>query len=454
MAPKRQREAKNRARQAKKKRSGVALNRAEEAPTNAIEPTKITDINNDCLEHIFNYLSLIDLLNVADASKCFKQGVNLSFTAKYGSKKLKLQGIEPSPHQSYEVDDYKICISNLTTCLKFIRSFGHTIDELHINYIGIGRIHCAEVDRYINEYCAETLEFIEIYRAKPYSMNKLKKRFSKVTHVEFENCNLGPQVTNFNEWFPQMSSLRFHGVNKVTDSKCIEKQIPSLSYLTIELVTKKENNSCIGLHVAKLLRSNEQIHNLDIRGWDSNFLQSIRKDSQNLKTLSVCCNRDFTHLEMGTIHFRNINTLNINIDFDDSDQEFPRIPLSFDHLKELSITTNGELNDNFIDFVAEQKSLETLELCYFESEVTDALLNAVNHIKLAEILSSLKELDTNCILHMNEVIQLLNKCNLLEFFNFELDGDSEFDSLKKRLPREWQAKDFEMYVQLSRKRDL
>lgn len=127
MAPKRQREAKNRARQAKKKRSGVALNRAEEAPTNAIEPTKITDINNDCLEHIFNYLSLIDLLNVADASKCFKQGVNLSFTAKYGSKKLKLQGIEPSPHQSYEVDDYKICNSYEALAIQLMNCISITL---------------------------------------------------------------------------------------------------------------------------------------------------------------------------------------------------------------------------------------------------------------------------------------------------------------------------------------
>lgn len=48
-----------------------------------IKITKITDLDYDCLEHIFKNLGLSDLLNVADSSKYFKQAVDLVFKNKY-----------------------------------------------------------------------------------------------------------------------------------------------------------------------------------------------------------------------------------------------------------------------------------------------------------------------------------------------------------------------------------
>lgn len=86
-------------------------------------------------------------------------------------------------------------------------------------------------------------------------MNNFKKKCSKIQDVDFDNCNLGPQLTNFEKWFPKMISLEFCGVNIMTDSKCIEKYIPSLEYLKIDLKAGKENENHIGnLNVAKMLR--------------------------------------------------------------------------------------------------------------------------------------------------------------------------------------------------------
>lgn len=50
----------------KKREEVVEPNESE-----AGEEMKITDLNADCLEHIFKYLSFKDLLNVADSRKSF-----------------------------------------------------------------------------------------------------------------------------------------------------------------------------------------------------------------------------------------------------------------------------------------------------------------------------------------------------------------------------------------------
>lgn len=53
--------------------------------------TKITDINQLCLEHIFTHLDLNDLLNVADKNKYLKQATYIAFTRKYGGKSVHLR---------------------------------------------------------------------------------------------------------------------------------------------------------------------------------------------------------------------------------------------------------------------------------------------------------------------------------------------------------------------------
>ena len=49
--------------------------------------TKITDVNVDCLEHIFGHLELSDLLNFANANKQLKAASEPIFFRKYGEKK-------------------------------------------------------------------------------------------------------------------------------------------------------------------------------------------------------------------------------------------------------------------------------------------------------------------------------------------------------------------------------
>lgn len=50
------------------------------------EPLKLTTINDDCKEHIFNLLDLMDLVNIAETNKQLSSAVCAVFKRKYGNK--------------------------------------------------------------------------------------------------------------------------------------------------------------------------------------------------------------------------------------------------------------------------------------------------------------------------------------------------------------------------------
>lgn len=69
---------------------------------------KFTDLYFDCLEKLFEYLELPDLLNVADSTKLFKKAAELAYTRKYGNKCLAFGVLEISPDQPFQFTNEKI----------------------------------------------------------------------------------------------------------------------------------------------------------------------------------------------------------------------------------------------------------------------------------------------------------------------------------------------------------
>lgn len=78
----------------------------------AENPLQITDLNDDCLEHICKSLNLLDLLNVADTSKRFFSVVRSIFKGKHAKIPV---NIRMSNFIQFEES---------ITNLKFLRIFG------------------------------------------------------------------------------------------------------------------------------------------------------------------------------------------------------------------------------------------------------------------------------------------------------------------------------------------
>lgn len=153
---------------------------------------KLTDINIDCLEKIFSNLNLRDLLNVADSNKSLKQAVDLVYSRRFGPKTIFFRVIFKLSRDSIEMSHQKIEFNDLRTALQLIRCFGHLISKLEYDHsIDTYPKHRNEVDRYINEYCANSLSELQFFTTSKDVFERLEKPFLNVKTVCFNYCSLG-----------------------------------------------------------------------------------------------------------------------------------------------------------------------------------------------------------------------------------------------------------------------
>lgn len=154
--------------------------------------TKLTDVNTDCLQIVFNYLNLRDLLNIADANKHLKSAAEFVFARFFGKKTIFLRVMFAYSDDLLEMSQQKIEINALKTSLQLMRCFGALISKLEYDYsIESFPKHRNKLDWYINEYCAESLRDIEFFTISEEVFENIEKSFLNVKSLRFNYCTLG-----------------------------------------------------------------------------------------------------------------------------------------------------------------------------------------------------------------------------------------------------------------------
>lgn len=205
-------------------------------------------------------LSLNELLTLAKLSYRRRKAIETVFARKYGTEWL---------HVNASVE-FKI-----KKWINIMRFFGHMVTKLHINYTKIDLEDCIELDRCMNEHCADSLVELKIQSAPRYIMNHMTKPFSKIEIITFIDCMLARNSTDFSRWFPMVCRLVFSGYNKLDDQKCIGVYFPHLEELEIE--TTKRKPTFKKSNVAKALRINPYLRRLKIVSdlLDEEFLRDV-----------------------------------------------------------------------------------------------------------------------------------------------------------------------------------
>lgn len=109
--------------------------KTEQEKSSSTFKTKITDINDDCLEKVFMYLSLDDLINIARTNKPLKPAADMVFQRKYAKKKINLH-IVSDPKDGSVLSSPKrknarlYIIYDFRTSFRLLGFFGHLITEL------------------------------------------------------------------------------------------------------------------------------------------------------------------------------------------------------------------------------------------------------------------------------------------------------------------------------------
>lgn len=131
---------------------------AASPPENPIdEPMKITGLNYDCHEKIFDRLDFDTFFNMALSNKSLQMAAATAFKHRFGNKKIILY---PSKtNKTLELDD-RIVIYGLKGCLQFVRCFGEIMTNLDELKSDLNRKSNDYLNHYVQQYCAATLKKI------------------------------------------------------------------------------------------------------------------------------------------------------------------------------------------------------------------------------------------------------------------------------------------------------
>lgn len=243
--------------------------------------TRLTDVNVDCLELIFKLLTFEDLLNLADSTKELRPTLDLFVT---GQLKKKWLMINPSTKMIVLHDGQLESRTPIpwSLCFKLIRCFGHLITKLVILYAqGRNAKLATHIDRYVNEYCADSLLEFELYDSDENTLKTIQKPFKSVETLRFAHCRLGNKLSQLDKWFPNVRCLTFSG--RTVLSK-IGAKFSGLQELSVELPFQEYGYSKI---LTELLRPNPNLRSLYLSGIVS--IGCLRYIGENIVEVEIDC---------------------------------------------------------------------------------------------------------------------------------------------------------------------
>lgn len=146
---------------------------------------KITDLNDHCLEKIFEHLNFQSLFNVAIANEYQRPAAALMYKRRFRLFQVELigNGYFLDPHPVFVMN--KLIIDQLKSMLQFLRCFGSQITVLEMDigfYVKNKRYEL--INQYVNKYCAENLVSIEFTSVLKISKGDFPKPFVNVETVE------------------------------------------------------------------------------------------------------------------------------------------------------------------------------------------------------------------------------------------------------------------------------
>lgn len=195
------------------------------------DPLEITDLNDDCLERIFEYFDLssfkFNLLNIADTCIRFREVARTTYKYKHSRKSLEISLFPRSNN------------------LRILRIFGDLIEKLSIDYNNDG-IYTTEgeisskfnikIEQYIFRYCSqdELLKELELINCPDDAFECIKNPFKNVEVVRFSRGVLCEKISQFNRYFPKMRSLKLDNIFKAVNPNCMKTKFPFLEHLELD----------------------------------------------------------------------------------------------------------------------------------------------------------------------------------------------------------------------------
>lgn len=373
----------------------------------------LTDLKENCLELIFEWLDFADLMHVALAyphDAHIREMATVIFCCKYRHQTFAVHADRISVHGE-QTPCIAIGADPLETIGNFFKYFGKLLTKLAIFGTPNDLIEMW-IDCCTSKYCTDTLTEIFFYNCKSGStMNELSKPFLVLEGVTIIQSHLGENLSRFNVWFPKMRSLKLVD-NVVTNPISIEAHFPELEALVVWL----HGNTKTGFTKANLIemiRLNPNLKELWFQFYSfSSTLDELQLDHDLCRMICV----NLRHLERFVWAPDNITLPNCDrITFKKVRyfvSEGQAYQFSFKQLEELDLRRIKIPINEMIEFICRNKKLLILKISLDYLNFRQASTEHV--VKMAKNLPKLTELVLDSRLFaFEDALKFLSLCKSL-----------------------------------------
>lgn len=394
---------------------------------NEISPTKITDVNVDCLHLIFDFLTLDDFLSLADTSKFMRNAVESTFRRRFSKKHFHLCRLKSKSTDKRHISvDKEVRVSDFRSGLQLLRCFGHLIHKLNI--LDLSTVKYKRIVTYLNDYCTDSLTYVCVH-AIPNSASKQLQPFKNIeTLLVLDSYMNG---VNLDEIFPRLRTLCYRGY----DYGALENHFPNLESLEI-LGNWDRDNDRAKKSIETTLRMNPQLRSLKAPcNPDARFIQIASENLPQLQNFDITWDQKvIPNYDTMSFHFENLKKFDFKLHVDGMQRfQLTKIPFTFTKLDEL-VSMGLSFNDEFLEFLGRNPFISKLTF------LKPSNLSKSHIQKLVKALPMLNEVTFRFCLtsvQIKEIVRSLEEIKTLKRCHFLYFDDDEVPL--KSLKAEWKG---------------
>lgn len=413
------------------------------------------DLDWDCVFHIFEYLDLGDLLNVAQINDQFNKLAVEEFRHKYSQLRVVVKDTFKFPDKINEmltgtkidtdaferiheeplyipnrtpnitVSEYQLELDDFQSIFELFKQFGHMIKKLECQ-ISSQNWRTGFIGYLISKYSSESLVDVELAYHPDSLLVHITKSLTNVQNITFKNCHYEFETPHFRfaELFPAVRRLnmRYLAELNLVHFDC---HMPHLEHVYVWL---QSHNSTLFLNIAK---RNPQIRSIALHNAFPEIVQEVNALLPQLETLKL----EHFKLMDGRIEFGNVTT------FICSYGTTIPVNLYFPRLRSLKIDYTHKRFYDYCTFFNEHSHLRHLHMKGFQLDDSQfqkltANLNNLEEITLRHRNNSENRQNLSCIA-IAEFLKSRHTVNQLNFINFPKHWE---DELQELLEQEWNVR--------------
>lgn len=247
-------------------------------------PLELDDINNDCLRHIFEFLTLHELIKVADIGVRFIFPAAEAFSRCYRKKKIEVVATS-QPILNFTRFGFLQLAG--AAAMNGLTHFGARMKIISANFDAFELTeeeHRDPIDVAILKNCYNSLTDFEVHFCIERHFQTITKPFAEVQNLTLNGCMLGEKFAQLNVWFPNVVALKLAGI-WVSQPTVIETAFVHLTNLSIinDADTKIPTQT-----IQHMLRLNGQLQALQLRcNYGVEMLQTIADELRQLEVLEL-----------------------------------------------------------------------------------------------------------------------------------------------------------------------